>query len=106
MAKRWQERYEFYSRAFGQLKSAVAKKEYSELERAGLIKIFEYTFELGWKLMRDYSQEVGYTVNSPRESIQNAVVTGLIDTRLMGTSGSTRLNSVIYFPTLTMNCEA
>lgn len=78
MTKRWTERFEFYSRAFGQLKSAVAQTDYSELERAGLIQIFEYTFELGWKLMQDYCREVGYLVNSPRESIQTAVVAGLI----------------------------
>lgn len=78
MTKRWIERFEFYSRAFGQLKSAVVQKEYSELERAGLIQIFEYTFELGWKLVRDYCQESGYVSNSPRESIQNAVMAGLI----------------------------
>ena len=78
MAKRWTERFENYSRALGQLKSAVVQKDYSELERAGLIQIFEYTFELGWKLMRDYCYEVGYTANSPRESIQNAVTAGLI----------------------------
>lgn len=69
---------EYYERAFRQLKAAVAKPDYSELERAGLIQIFEYTFELGWKLMQDYAREAGYTVNSPRESIQQAVVAGLI----------------------------
>ena len=78
MVKRWQERYEFYNRAVGQLKAATAKFEYSELERAGLIQVFEYTFELGWKLMQDYCKESGYVVNSPRESIQNAVMAGLI----------------------------
>lgn len=61
-----------------QLKAATEKVEYSELERAGLIQIFEYTFELGWKLMQDYCKELGYTVNSPRESIQHAVVANLI----------------------------
>lgn len=76
--KRWQERLEFYNRAINQLKAATAKTEYSELERAGLIQIFEYTFELGWKLMRDYCTELGYETNSPRASIQNGVLAGLI----------------------------
>ena len=78
MAKRWQERHEFYQRAVKQLKAATEKVEYSELERAGLIQIFEYTFELGWKLMQDYCKESGYTVNSPREAIQHAVTANLI----------------------------
>lgn len=66
MAKRWIERFDNYSRALGQLKSAVTQKDYSELERARLIQLFEYTFELG------------YVANSPRESIQNAVTARLI----------------------------
>lgn len=78
MAKRWTERLEFYDRAYRQLKSAVAKTDYSELERAGLIQIFEYTFELGWKFMQDYCKEIGYLINSPRESIQQAVQAGLV----------------------------
>lgn len=78
MAKRWQERYEFYNRAVIQLKAATAKTEYSELERAGLIHIFESTFELGWILMKDYCIDQGYTANSPRESIQRAVAADLV----------------------------
>lgn len=76
--RRWQERFEFYNRAVNQLKAATAKAEYSELERAGLIQIFEYTFELCWKLMRDYCTELGYEGNSPRESIQHGVQAGLM----------------------------
>jgi len=78
MAKRWTQRLEFYNRAFNQLKAAIALPEYSELERAGLIQVFSYTFELGWKLMQDYGKELGYEPNSPRESIMNAVTAGLI----------------------------
>ena len=78
MAKRWHERFDSYNRAVNQLRAAVTKIEYSELERAGLIQIFEYTFELGWKLMQDYGREQGYEANSPRESIQRAATVGLI----------------------------
>lgn len=79
MAKRWHERFDSYTRAVNQLRAAVTKIEYSELERAGLIQIFEYTFELGWKLMQDYSREQGYEANSPRESIQRAATVDLIN---------------------------
>ncbi|MGF7215455.1 nucleotidyltransferase substrate binding protein (TIGR01987 family) [Spirosoma lacussanchae] len=78
MAKRWTERLDSFTRAVGQLRSASAKNDYSELERAGLIQVFEYTFELGWKLMQDYCREQGFEVNSPREAILTALVARLI----------------------------
>ena len=77
--KRWTERLQQYQKAIHQLRLAVGKPDYSDLERAGLIQIFEYTFELGWKLMQDYSREVGYEVRSPRESIQQAVLSELVN---------------------------
>lgn len=43
-----------------------------------MIQVFEYTFELGWKLMQDYNREVGYEVRSPREAIQQAALSELI----------------------------
>jgi nucleotidyltransferase substrate binding protein (TIGR01987 family) len=43
-----------------------------------LIQCFEYTFELGWKTMKDYLEKEGYTVKSPRSAIQTAFQAGLI----------------------------
>lgn len=77
--KRWTQRLQQYQKAIHQLRLAVAKSDYSDLERAGLIQVFEYTFELGWKLMQDYNREEGYEVRSPRESIQQAVLSELIN---------------------------
>jgi len=77
--KRWTARLQQYRKAMQQLRPAINKPDYSDLERAGLIQIFEYTFELGWKLMQDYNREVGYEVRSPRESIQQAVLSELIN---------------------------
>ena len=77
--KRWTQRLQQYQKAIHQLRLAVQKPDYSDLERAGLIQVFEFTFELGWKLMQDYNREVGYEVRSPRESIQQAVLSELIN---------------------------
>ena len=77
--KRWPQRLQQYQKAIHQLRLAVQKPDYSDLERAGLIQVFEFTFELGWKLMQDYNREVGYEVRSPRESIQQAVLSELIN---------------------------
>jgi len=40
---------------------------------------FEVTFELSWKLMKDYLEAQGFQVKSPRETIKQAYQSGLID---------------------------
>jgi nucleotidyltransferase substrate binding protein (TIGR01987 family) len=44
----------------------------SDAERAGLIQFFEMSFELGWKVLKDYLEEEGFTVESPRDAIKQA----------------------------------
>lgn len=52
---------------------------HTELERAGLIQLFEVTFELAWKVLKDYLEAEGYTVSSPRETIKTAFQTDLLE---------------------------
>lgn len=50
------------------------------IQRAGLVQIFEFTFELGWKSMKDYLFEMeNISANSPRQVIQQAVSVGLLE---------------------------
>ena len=54
---RWQQRFQNFRRAFTLLREALENKnidDYSDLEREGIIQRFEYTFELGWKTLKDY----------------------------------------------------
>ncbi len=44
--------------------------EYNELEMAGLVQTYEFTFELCWKTLKDKLVYDGYSVNSPREAIR------------------------------------
>ncbi|WP_252242705.1 HI0074 family nucleotidyltransferase substrate-binding subunit [Clostridium sp. ZS2] len=37
------------------------------------------TFELAWKVLKDYLESEGYMVKSPRETVKQAFQTGLID---------------------------
>ncbi|NFA43604.1 nucleotidyltransferase [Clostridium botulinum] len=51
----------------------------TELERAGIIQFFKMTFELAWKVLKDYLESEGYMVKSPRETVKQAFQIGLID---------------------------
>ena len=37
------------------------------------------TFELGWKVLKDYLEAEGYIVKSPRETVKQAFQVGIID---------------------------
>jgi nucleotidyltransferase substrate binding protein (TIGR01987 family) len=39
---------------------------------------FEYTFELGWKTIKDYLEQEGFDVKTPRSAIQTAFQAQLI----------------------------
>ena len=61
---RWRQRFQHYVRAFSRLKAAdhLAKtRPLSELEEHGLIKAFEFTFELAWNLRTDILEYQGVT---------------------------------------------
>jgi len=69
---RWQQRLENYSKALAQLEAACDKDEYSDLEQAGLVQMFEFSFELSWKVLKDLLFYEGYDVKSPRDVIRKS----------------------------------
>ena len=75
---RCRQRFANYEKSLGHLKSTVEKQSLNEIEKAGLIQFFEVTFELAWKVMKDFLSAEGYEVKSPRESIKTAFEYGLI----------------------------
>ena len=61
---RWKQRFENYQKALATLKSAVElaeTRELTDLEKQGMIKGFEFTFEMAWNVMKDYLEEQGIT---------------------------------------------
>ena len=48
----WQQRQQNFERALEQLEQACQRLELNELEAQGLIKAFEYTYELAWNMLR------------------------------------------------------
>jgi nucleotidyltransferase substrate binding protein (TIGR01987 family) len=76
---RCRQRFANYEKSLGHLKTTVEKKDLNDIEKAGLIQFFEVTFELSWKVMKDFLSAEGYEVKSPRESIKTAFEYGLIE---------------------------
>lgn len=75
---RWLQRLQNLNKAYARLEKACAQGEYNELELAGLIQTYEFTFELSWKTLKDLLTYQGYTVNSPRDTIKLAFTEGLL----------------------------
>lgn len=76
---RWKQRFENFERSYKLLEKYSNETIETELERAGLIQFFETTFELGWKVLKDYLESEGYIVKSPRQAIKQAYQIELIN---------------------------
>lgn len=76
---RWKQRFENYSKALSQLQSALQQKKFSVLEKDGVIKRFEFTFELAWKTLQDILQHRGYhDIKGPKPVIKQAFQDGIL----------------------------
>jgi nucleotidyltransferase substrate binding protein (TIGR01987 family) len=75
---RWVQRFSNFERAFLLLQEALKIEQPSVVERAGLIQFFEMTFELSWKLLKDYEEAEGFPIKTPKEAIKQAFQSDLI----------------------------
>lgn len=76
---RWKQRFVNFNKAFSQFEKFLEKEELNELENQGLIKAFEYTFELAWKTLQDLLKEKGYKeIHGPKPTIQQSFQDGYI----------------------------
>lgn len=76
---RWKQRFENFEKAYKLLRKYSNQEIKTELERAGIIQFFEMSFELAWKVLKDYLEAEEYAVKSPRETVKKAFQIGLID---------------------------
>lgn len=76
---RWRQRFENFEKTYKLLEKYSKEEIKSELEKAGIIQFFEMTFELAWKVLKDYLEAQGFIVNSPRETIKQAFQIGIIE---------------------------
>ena len=80
---RWKQRFENFERAFNKPKKAVHAYKQTcgdELIQMALIQAFEFTFELGWKTLKDYLEESGIIIEeaTPKYVIKKAYEAKLI----------------------------
>ena len=72
---RWQQRFNNFTLARSALQEATTATERepaNRLYRIALISAFNFTYELGWKTLKDYLALNGVDVSLPREVIKQA----------------------------------
>ena len=77
--QRWRQRLDNFGTALVQLTSACDREQYDNLERAGLIKTFEFCFELSWNVLKDLLFYEGYDVRVPRAVIRKSFEVDYVD---------------------------
>jgi nucleotidyltransferase substrate binding protein (TIGR01987 family) len=77
---RWKQRFQNFCKVFKYLETALSIESPDIVQKAGIIQFFEMTFELSWKLLKDYLENQGFSdVLSPRNAIKKAFEVGLIE---------------------------
>lgn len=75
--ERLQERIAEFLQALSQLEKAT-KQPFDEFIRDAVIQRFEFTHELGWKMLKLRLEAEDIFVKTPRETLQEAFQAGLI----------------------------
>lgn len=70
---RWKQRLQNLMKAQQRLERACSQDSYNELELAGLVQTFEFSFELTWKTLKDLLEFEGFDVASPRSVFRTAL---------------------------------
>lgn len=75
---RWKQRFQNFEKAFLFFNDIIKKESYSPIEIGGLVQAFKFTFELGWKTIKDFLYEQGRETRFPREAIKMGFETSII----------------------------
>ena len=77
---RWEQRFSNFTKALGQLNDFITHGELNRLEEQGLVKAFEYTYELAWNTLRDFLNHQGIEdLIGSRDTFRRAFAEGLIE---------------------------
>jgi nucleotidyltransferase substrate binding protein (TIGR01987 family) len=76
---RWRQRQQNFNKALSHLEQSLDISAPDIVQRAGIVQFFEMTFELAWKMLKDYLEGQGFVaMNSPRTVLKQAFESGLI----------------------------
>ncbi len=79
---RWKQRFDNFNRALAQLTLAVdlsKQRDYTDLEKQGVIQGFEFTHELAWNVLKDFLEFEGIQgIVGSRGSVREAFKRGVI----------------------------
>jgi nucleotidyltransferase substrate binding protein (TIGR01987 family) len=77
---RWEQRFSNYRKALAQMQKFIDKGDLSDLEKQGLVKAFEYTYELAWNTIKDFLEFKGQTdIYGSRDATRKAFGLGIIE---------------------------
>src|SRR3990167_7950780 len=80
---RWNQRFKNFSSALAELTmdmGAVRERKINSIEEKGLIKSFEFTYEMAWNTLKDYFENQGEVgITGSRSAIRQAFNRGLIE---------------------------
>lgn len=80
---RWKERLQTFKNALSRLEDVVERSRHqtlNEYENDSLIKRFEFTYEMAWKLMMSYEKENGITlIRGSKDIVRHALSLTLIE---------------------------
>ena len=76
---RWEQRFSNYRKALSQLSEFFDGSALNRREEQGLVKSFEYTYELAWQTLKDFLEYQGVTgLIGSRDTFRRAFEDGLL----------------------------
>ena len=77
---RWKQRFQNYTKSLNYLENALQIPKPDITQKAGIIHFFEMTFDLAWKLIKDYLEEQGFVdIKSPRSALKKAYEINILE---------------------------
>lgn len=77
---RWKQRFTNFSKAMNHLENALQIPNPDMVQKAGIIQLFEMSFELAWNMVKDYLEDQGFVeIKSPRSALKKAFEMNILE---------------------------